>query len=84
MSAEVGIGHQINIDIKHWIHIEFWSPNAATKILPNVNILWCCVPAGIMAAKVLQLTFFFGSCACFMSYTTEFGPISCLFCHILF
>ncbi len=32
MSAEVGIGHQINIDIKHWIDIEVWWPKAATKI----------------------------------------------------
>ncbi len=32
MSADVGIGHQINIDIRCWIDIEFWSPNVATEI----------------------------------------------------
>ncbi len=32
MSADVGIGHQFNIDIRRWIYIEFWSPDVATKI----------------------------------------------------
>ncbi len=32
MSADVGIGHQINIDIRRWIDIEFWSPNVTTGI----------------------------------------------------
>ncbi len=30
MSAK--IGHQINIDIGHWIDIEFWSPDIATEM----------------------------------------------------
>ncbi len=32
MSADVGIGHQFNIDIRRWIYIEFWLSNVATKI----------------------------------------------------
>ncbi len=32
MSADVGIGHQFNIDIRRLIYIEFWSPDVTTKI----------------------------------------------------
>ncbi len=32
MSADVGIRHQINIDIRRWTDIEFWSPDVATGI----------------------------------------------------
>ncbi len=32
MSADVGIGHEINIDIRSWIDIVFWSPDIATEI----------------------------------------------------
>ncbi len=32
MPAEVDIGHQFNIDIRHWIYIEFWSPDETTEI----------------------------------------------------
>ncbi len=46
MSTHVVIGHQINIDIRCWIYIEFWSPDVATKIEPNIAILWRYVPAG--------------------------------------
>ncbi len=28
----VGTGHQFNIDIRHWIYIEVWSPDIATEI----------------------------------------------------
>ncbi len=38
--------NQINNDIRRWIYIEFWSPDVATKIQPNINILCRCVPAG--------------------------------------
>ncbi len=31
-SVDVGIGHQINIDITSWSDIEFWSPDLATEI----------------------------------------------------
>ncbi len=37
---------QFNIDIRRWINIEFWSPEVATEIEPNINVLWRCVPAG--------------------------------------
>ncbi len=46
MSADVGIGHEINIDIRSWIDIVFWSPDIA-----NINVLWRCVPAGCDYAK---------------------------------
>ncbi len=32
MLADVSIGHQIDIDIRRWIEIEFWSPDVATWI----------------------------------------------------
>ncbi len=38
--------NQINNDIRRRIYIEFWSPDVATKIQPNINILCRCVPAG--------------------------------------
>ncbi len=41
------IDYLINTDIRCWIDIEFWSPDVATKILPNINVLWRCVSAGI-------------------------------------
>ncbi len=32
MSADVGIGHQINIDMRCLINIECWSSDVATEI----------------------------------------------------
>ncbi len=47
MSADsIGIGLQINIDIRCWIDVEFWSPDITTKMYLNINVLCCCVPAG--------------------------------------
>lgn len=46
MSADVGIGHQIDVDITYWIDIEFWSPDVEIEIWPNINVLRGCVPAG--------------------------------------
>ncbi len=31
-SADIGIGHEVNIDIRCWIDIEFWSHDIATKM----------------------------------------------------